>query len=744
MISTLAFIGIFTFMHKIKTLTLSLIISAAIPTYVQAEHNHESIELEKVTVSGEQLNALLNQSGQLSADEVNALQSSTSDTAQLLQNIPGVSLYGAGGVSSLPVIHGLVDDRLRIKVDGMDLISACANHMNSPLSYINPTRVGTIGVYAGISPVSMGGDSIGGTIVVESLAPEFAQTPDEILTKGELGTFYRSNGDARGANVSATLATEHLSINYSGSTTKANNYKAGDAFKVAGLAASDRGWLDGDEVGSTAYEANNHALDIALHQGNHLLELKLGYQNIPYQGWPNQRMDMTENKSNQINLIYKGGFDWGNIETNLYRENTHHKMQFGDDKQFLYGTAPGMPMETEGHNTGLSLKTEIFLSERDLLRVGTDLQRYRLDDYWDASGTGMMAPNTFLNINNGERDRYAVFTEWEANWSPRWMTLAGVRYENVRMDSGDVQGYNTMATYSNDATAFNNADHRKIDDNFDLTMLSRFTPSDSQTYEFGYAQKTRSPNLYERYSWSTNGMAMRMVNLAGDGNGYVGNLELQPEIAHTLSATGNWHDAKQENWNLTLTPYISYVDDFIDAERISNLTATDSFVYLRYQNASARLYGLDISGYKVVVEASDYGKITTKAKVNYVDGKNRDTGDNLYNIMPLNAKFAVEQHISNWNNTVELELVSAKDTVNAERNEIKTAGYGLVHLRTRYELKQVSIDLGVENLFDRLYSAPLAGAYMGQGTTMSGTGVPWGVTVPGVGRSLYAGMTYKF
>ena len=741
-------------MHKIKTLTISLIISAAIPSYVQAEHNHEAVELEQITVSGEQLNALLNQSGQLGEQEINALQSSTSDTAQLLKNIPGMSLYGGGGVSSLPVMHGLADDRLRIKVDGMDLISACANHMNSPLSYINPTRVGTIDVYAGISPVSMGGDSIGGTIVVESTAPEFAQSADEVLTKGELGTFYRSNGDARGANVSATVATEKVSINYSGSTAKANNYKAGDAFKAAGLAASDRGWLSGDEVGSTAYEATNHALDLALHQDNHLLQLKLGYQNIPYQAWPNQRMDMTENKSNQINLIYKGGFNWGNVESNLYREHTRHKMQFGDDKQFFYGTAPGMPMETEGRNTGLSLKTEIFLSQRDLLRVGTDLQRYRLDDYWAASGTGMMAPNSFLNINNGERDRYALFTEWEANWNPRWMTLAGIRYENVRMDTDNVHGYNPM--YGVDANAFNSAEHRKVDDNIDLTLLSRFTPSDTQTYEFGYAQKTRSPNLYERYAWSTNGMAMRMVNLVGDGNGYVGNLELQPEIAHTLSATGKWHDAKQENWGLTVTPYISYIDDFIDAERCAatgnpmsgctpaNLTSTNSFAYLRYQNTSARLYGLDISGYKVVVEASDYGKITTKANVNYVDGKNRDNDDDLYNIMPLNAKFAVEQRISNWNNTVELELVSAKDSVNAERNEIKTAGYGLLHLRTRYELKQVSIDLGVENLFDRLYSSPLGGAYMGQGATMSGTAVPWGVTVPGVGRSFYAGMTYKF
>jgi len=49
----------------------------------------------------------------------------TSDSARLLEDVPGVSLYGAGGVSSLPAIHGLADDRLRIKVDGMDLISSC-------------------------------------------------------------------------------------------------------------------------------------------------------------------------------------------------------------------------------------------------------------------------------------------------------------------------------------------------------------------------------------------------------------------------------------------------------------------------------------------------------------------------------------------------------------------------------------------------------------------------------------------
>ena len=108
-------------------------------------------------------------------------RAATSDTARLLQDIPGVSLNGAGGVSSLPSMHGLADDRLRIQVDGMDLIASCPNHMNPALSYIDPTQLGSLKVYAGISPVSAGGDSIGGSILAESRTPEFAQPGEDIV-----------------------------------------------------------------------------------------------------------------------------------------------------------------------------------------------------------------------------------------------------------------------------------------------------------------------------------------------------------------------------------------------------------------------------------------------------------------------------------------------------------------------------------------------------------------------------------
>jgi iron complex outermembrane receptor protein len=260
-------------------------------------------------------------------EELKTLAPSTSDTASLLRNVPGLSLQGAGGVSSLPVIRGLADDRLRIKVDGMDLISACGNHMNPALSYIDPTNVSSATVFAGITPVSIGGDSIGGTILVDSAAPEFAKAGEGLLTTGEIGGSYRSNGDAQSGNIAATVAGEKLSLSYQGSTTKADNYTAGDDFKPAGPAAAGRGWLDGDEVGSTMYKSTNQSLGLALRHENHLVDLKYGEQDIPYQGFPNQRMDMTGNESEQINLNYDGQYDWGDLDARVYNEHTRHKMQ---------------------------------------------------------------------------------------------------------------------------------------------------------------------------------------------------------------------------------------------------------------------------------------------------------------------------------------------------------------------------------------------------------------------------------
>lgn len=725
------------------------------------------------------------QPDELGPQRLKTLRSATSDTARLLTDIPGVSLYGAGGVSSLPAVHGLADDRLRIQVDGMDLIASCPNHMNPALSYIDPTNVGALRVYAGITPVSAGGDAIGGTIAVESLAPLFAAPGQSPLAQGETGTFYRSNNRASGANVSATYATQTFNISYRASISQADNTVAGGDFKNYEFSGRAGHTLARNELGSTAFETRNHQLGVAFRSDKHLLEARLGYQDMPFQLYPNQRMDLLGNTGKSLNVRYMGDFDWGLLRVQAYHDTVNHVMDFGTDKRFWYGgstvagvvsgsggststvgvacspagtaiCAAGMPMITQGKTTGLSVKAEVQLNPQDLLRVGSELQQYRNNDYWTPSGGGMM-PGTFWNVQDGQRDRTAVFAEWEASRSAQWMTLVGARVEQVKMDAGQARGYSTTAAAMGfqvrDASAFNAGSHASTDNNLDLTALARYTASPAYGIEFGYAHKVRSPNVYERFTWSTWQMAALMNNFVGDGNAYVGNLALKPEKADTLSATFDWHDGDR-HWGVKATPYFTQVTDFIDAQQW-NATAnapvatrvTDKFSVLRYVNQSARLYGLDLSGH-MPLGSNGLGEFGLKGLLSYTRGSNRDTGDGLYNIMPFNARLTVTQQAGAWANSLELLMVSSKDTVSAVRNEIKTPGYSLVSARASYSWKQVRLDFGVENLLDKLYYLPTGGAYTGQGTTMTNSALPnypqYGTAVPGMGRSIYVGVNVKF
>ncbi len=662
---------------RLSRTALSIALSAALAALCASNVQAAETALPEVVVSGAAAGAQSWAQWQ-SAIDLAQRRAATNDTASLLLGIPGLSVNAAGGVSGLPQYNGLSDDNLNIQLDGMGLIASCPNHMNPVLSYASPSQVQSITVYpAGMVPVSVGGDAIGG----------------------------------------ARLA-----------------------------------WKGSDQ----------------------LFEIGLGYQDVPYQLYPNQRMDMLGNTEKRINLHWLKQFGWGSLDARAYHETVDHFMDFGADKRFWYGSqtmqggvggypcspispscAAGMPMYSQSRTTGVKLQASIDLSAQDVLRTGVELQRYHLDDYWTPSG-GMMWPGTFLNVNDGKRDRIGVWGEWQKQLSAEWQTLAGLRVERVRTDAGPVHGYansNGMGTMMNyqlrDATAFNTIDRARTDTNVDASLLSRWTLSPTQDLSVGLSHTTRSPSLYQRDPWSTWSMAAVMNNFVGDGNGYIGNPNLKPEKATTLSASFDLHSADRA-WAFTAQPFYTHVSDYIDvvqwnamANAPQSTPLKNQFVVLKYVNQTARLYGLNLSG-KMPLGDGPLGRLGLQGVVNYTRGENTTTGDNLYAIMPLNARFSLTQQLGGWNNALEWVLVKAKTQVSAVRNEIPTGGYGLLNLRTSYSFKQVRVDFGIDNLLDKFYALPTGGAYVGQGTTMSINGLPWGIAVPGPGRSVYARVGVKF
>ncbi len=116
-------------------------------------------------------------------------------------------------------------------------------------------------------------------------------------------------------------------------------------------------------------------------------------------------------------------------------------------------------------------------------------------------------------------------------------------------------------------------------------------------------------------------------------------------------------------------------------------------------------------------------------------------------MMPLNSRLSLTHALGGWSSAIELDLVGGKRNVDTTRNELETAGYALVNLRTAYDTGSVRFDFGVENLFDTYYEHPLGGHYieptMGNRLPSLG-GRQDKDNVAGMGRSLYAGVTVRF
>ena len=674
------------------------------------------------------------------------------DTGDILNNFLGTNSIKNGGFSSLPLLQGLSDDRIKVKIDGMDIISSCANHMNPPLSYTSPANINDIDVLAGLSSVSQGGDNIGGVINIKSNVIKFSENTPKI-SSGKLQTFFKSNNDAAGLNLSLSQFNQDTALKYFGSFVEANNSFAGSSFKNTGLAASDRGYLAGDEIGSTRFKNQNHKFTIAKKDQNQFYEATLSYQDSPYQSFPNQRMDSVSNTNYQINIRHEIDYVWGKVNSQVYYDDTNHKHNFADDKKFTYtsmgSTSFGMPMESDGKTFGVSVDTDYFMSDMSTVKIGAELQLYGLDDKWESnsSGEGMMSGNNFYNINNGERDRFDLYTQLDRVWSTNWLSSVGLRYGMVKTDAGEVQGYNNTdmmgSNQATDSAAFNNLDRSKTDHNIDVSILSKFTPKKSSSIEFGYTMKTRSPNLYQRYTWSTWTMAANMNNLFGDGNGYVGNINLKPETAHKIGFLID-HQDQNGDWMFKVNPFYSYINDYIDAENTS-ASRSDGYRNLKFHNHDATIAGIDIAAKRQIFKNTSLGNYDLFAKFNYQRGRNLDNSTDLYNLMPANLSLGLNHAKNNWKNSFVVKLVDKKDKVDTVRQERETSSFAVADFYTSYQLQSFEIAGSIENIFDRMHDNPLGGEYIGQGATMS-TGVSraTGTQTPGIGRSINISIAYLF
>lgn len=712
-----------------KGLYPTLCATLTMSTLAVAEQELPTIEVESQALDGFNQDVVV-------PDQQNYLPL---DSAELLTRVPGASVNKNGPLTGISQYRGMYGSRVNVLIDGLNVAPAGPNWMDPPLSYIPSPLLQDLTVIRGVSPVSAGSETIGGTIIANSRAGEFGDSGKFDL-HGRVGLGGQTVNDGYNGDTLLWMSNDRHMFQVSGAYLKGDDTDAGDDVTIV----------------PSQYKRENLGAGYGFRQGDMELGLAYQYDKTEDTGTPALPMDIIYVKGDNYRGDYADRFGSMNVKFRIHYIDTDHLMDNYSLRQAP--TVMNMAMrrfaKTDSADWGWDLRADTPMANGEF-RFGTDgwVPKYNSDVFSPDNPAFRV-----VNYNNVTRDRYGFFGEWEGALGKDWNLVAGGRYVRVNSDADTVRATGLGMNQANAdllAADFNSSDRSQSDNLVDLAATLSRPVSDSTVLQVGLALKQRAPSYQERYLWlpleSTAGLA--------DGRVYVGDVNLDKETAYDLDIGLDWRDGRSY---FTPRAFYKRVDDYIQGTPLTSGTAVDftrtavnmatgglcntnpsdpACIPLQFSNVDAKFFGIDAG---MGTAFGDHWRLD--GTVSYVRGKRRDISDNLYRIAPLNGLLDLTYQASNWSVTAEGEFYAAQNKVSETNAEQKTSGYALYNLYGRYEpTKSLTIRGGVRNIFDRFYQNHLSGYNR---VTADSDGDPVdlavGERVPGPGRSLFLQAALEF
>jgi len=638
----------------------------------------------------------------------------TPDTAELLQRAPGANVNRNGPLTGLAQYRGMYADRVNVQVNGIYINSGGPNGMDPALSYIPRTQLQSLEVIRGIAPVSSGVESIGGTIVAKSRSSDFAVT-DDLRPGVTVSSGGGSVDESYVVSGLGSVANRNHRLHAYGSREKGNNIEIPDG-----------------KIKYSRHERNNYGAGYGFRTNSHEFSFDVRHNNTDPTGTPSLPMDIKFINTDIVQGEYTGSSGGYALHGQLYWNDVNHEMS-----NYELRTPPN-PMMTRLNDT----KSDTVGYRADIgYRVGPGTLLLGSDGHFDnhdATITDPVNNPMFLvtGFNDVERDIFGFFAEWSGDIFEDWNMQVGARYNRAESDSGNVSHFMAMmnpaiGTLQN---RFNSADKENNQDNFDLVTKLNYTLSSQMNIIGEAGMKTRAPSYQELYLW----VPLQATNGLADGHNYVGDINLDSEKAYEIGLGLDWHSRK---FYAAPRLFYRYVDDYIqgtpstDPVVIMVSTANGDPNPLQWSNVDARFYGADM----------DWGATINHnwrldGVVSYVRGERDDINDDLYRIAPLNGSAMLTYSQARWWAGIEGVGYAKQNKVSETNDEEKSSSYVLMNLRAGINIKRdLTISLGVENVFDKDYEPHLSGI-----NRVADSDVEVGERVPGPGRNYFATLQYHY
>jgi iron complex outermembrane recepter protein len=657
------------------------------------------------------------------------------DTAQLLRMMPGANLNKNGELTGIAQYRGMYGDRINISVNGSKISSGGPNAMDAPLHYAPVAILESLTVHRGITPVSIGQETIGGSMDAKTYGGNFADSADFVFN----GRIYSGLQSVNNGHVaSATLSMANASHLFSTSLM---------------TESADNSEFSGGEVLPSEYERERIDLGYSFQDLQQELSVSLAINNTGDAGTPALPMDIQSIDSQLLHVDHRwegkafnivSSFSYNTIE---HWMTNYHLRRPPQDTMMTPGAMRYRATFAESDNYGFSLKIEQPL-ENGLRRIG-------VDGHWSVHDADISNPNAMMfgisNFNQAKRDILGIFLEQEVSLSDSVGVEAGLRVNKVAMDAGKVSAnlnpmaltagmpvmMNNMAAML--ANGFNNQQLDRDDTNLDWFARLSVESSDFMVWYLGAARKMRAPSYQERYLW----LPMEATGGLADGITYIGNTALDSETSHEVEAG---FDYKRRGFSFYPRVFYKKVDDYIQGTPATNMTANQFAMMmvnmgmgtgnpLQFNNVDARLYGLDLESHYQFNE-----RLGFQANVSMVRGARQDINDNLYRISPDNILLAANWTADKWTASLESITYASQDRVSATNRELTTGGYSLLNLNTRfYPQNDLELGLGINNVLDRDYRDHQAGY-----NRAFNPDIAMRDRLPGLGRNIYGRLIWQF
>ena len=637
------------------------------------------------------------------------------DNSDLLRFFPGGNRNSNGPVTRISQYRGLFGDQNNVSIDGMGYTSGGPNWMDSPLSSIPQSLTESVTLYRGLGSVATIEEGLGGAIAISSRKTGFSEN-DQWGTLGRVEAGYGANADSWGGSIYAGVHNRTNWLDVAASFDKGDDYQ-----------------FDGGTVAATQYDRKQYRLGYGHRFSRVDISLGAVINRTDESGTPALPMDIIYADSEQ----YSAGLDTRLKEGDLsFKFNTlsvDHVMN-----NFTLRPPP------TGMNGMKMLRQTLALGDSDGFKLtygrnaGDIGLLFGADGKWEQHDADISNPANdmwyIVNFNNVDRDRFGLFAEATKSLG-EWDVEAGLRYNRVSMDAGDVGGNLALMGPNRTqqdrldalAKAFNESDRNKKDNQWSAMLKASRQTSTNTRLNLGLGRKVRSPSYQERYLW----LPMEATAGLADGYTYIGDINLKPETAVELTAGLDWSAGR-----LKLTPEVYYrdVDNYIQGvpstNKVANMFAmmASGRLPLQFANVDAKIYGVDL-GYEFEISEA----WLLRGNLGYVRGKRKDITDNLYRIAPLSSFLELTWQRESYFVAIESIAASKQDKVSAYNNEQTTSGWGIANLRGGIRLnKAFDFSLGVENIFDKAYQDHLGGY-----NRVAGSDVPLRERLYSKGRNYY-------